>query len=172
MIDERMNEAINDQINAELLSAYIYYSMAQWFEDQDLPGMAQWMYAQTQEEMFHADKFARYINERGGRVVMQAIDEPPTEWDSPVAVFEHALEHEQWVTGNINDLMDLAIELNDHASKNFLIWYVDEQVEEEDNVGGVLAQLKRAGDNPNALMRMDRELGARSFSPEAQAEEE
>jgi ferritin len=172
MIDERMNEAINDQINAELLSAYIYYSMAQWLEDQDLPGMAQWMYAQTQEEMFHADKFARYINERGGRVLMQAIDEPQTEWDSPVAVFEHALEHEQWVTGNINDLMDLAIEINDHASKNFLVWYVDEQVEEEDNVGGVLAQLKRAGDNPNALMRMDRELGARSFSPEAEAEEE
>lgn len=172
MIDERMNEAINKQINAELLSAYIYYSMAQWFEAEDLPGMAQWMYAQTQEEMFHAHKFANYVNERGGRVVMSAIDEPPTEWDSAEAVFQHALEHEQWVTGNINNLMDLAIEINDHASKNFLIWYVDEQVEEEANVGGVLAQLKRAGDNPNALMMLDRELGARVFTPPATEGEE
>jgi ferritin len=172
MIDERMCEAINKQINAELLSAYIYYSMAQWFESEDLPGMAQWMYAQTQEEMFHANKFASYINERGGRVIMGAIDEPQTDWDSPEAVFQHALEHEQWVTGNINDLMDLAIEINDHASKNFLVWYVDEQVEEEDNVGGVLAQLQRAADNPNALMMMDRELGARSFTPPASEDEE
>ncbi|MGI5817951.1 MAG: ferritin [Armatimonadota bacterium] len=171
MIDERMNEAINDQVNAELLSAYIYYSMAQWFDSEDLPGMAQWMYAQTQEEMFHADKFARYINERGGRVVLQAIDGPPTEWDSPVAVFQHALEHEQWVTGNINNLMDIAIEINDHASKNFLVWYVDEQVEEEAHVGGVLAQLKRAADSPNALMMLDRELGARVFTPPATEEE-
>lgn len=171
MIDDRMCEAINNQINAELLSAYIYYSMAQWFEDQDLPGMAQWMYAQTQEEMFHADKFARYVNERGGRVLMQGIDEPPTDWDSPAAVFEHALKHEQWVTGNINKLMDLAIEINDHASKNFLVWYVDEQVEEEANVGAVLAQLKRAGDNPNALYMLDKELGARVFAPPASAEE-
>ncbi|MFO8082379.1 MAG: ferritin [Armatimonadota bacterium] len=171
MIDERMNEAINDQINAELWSAYIYYAMGQWFEDQDLPGMAQWMYAQTQEEIFHADKFAHYVNERGGRVVMKAIEAPQEEWDSPVAVFEHALEHEQMVTGRINDLVDLAIEINDHASRNFLAWYVDEQVEEEDNVGGVLAQVKRAVDSPNALMMMDRELGSRVFTPPAAEEE-
>lgn len=171
MIDDRMCEAINNQINAELLSAYIYYSMAQWFESQDLPGMAQWMYAQTQEEMFHADKFARYVNGRSGRVLLQAIDAPPTDWDSPQAVFQHALEHEQWVTGNINNLMDLAIEINDHASKNFLMWYVNEQVEEEDNVGTVLAQLKRIGDNSNALYMLDKELGARSFSPPAAEEE-
>lgn len=171
MIDERMNEAINRQINAELLSAHIYYSMAQWFESQDLPGMARWMYAQTQEEMFHADKFARYVNERGGRVLMEAIDAPPTEWDSPEAVFAHALEHEQWVTGNINKLMDLAIEINDHATKNFLIWYVDEQVEEEANVGGVLGMLKRAGESPNLLFMLDRELGARVFAPPAATEE-
>jgi len=171
MIDERMNEAINKQINAELLSAYIYYSMAQWFEAEDLPGMAQWMYAQTQEEMFHADKFGRYVNERGGRVLMDAIDAPRTEWESPMAVFQHALEHEQWVTGNINNLMDLAIEINDHASKNFLVWYVDEQVEEEDHVGGVLAQLRRIGDSPNALYMLDKELGARAFTPPAAEEE-
>ncbi len=171
MIDDRMCEAINNQINAELLSAYIYYSMAQWFESQDLPGMAQWMYAQTQEEMFHADRFARYVNGRGGRVLLQAIDAPPTDWDSPQAVFQHALEHEQWVTGNINNLMDLAIEINDHASKNFLMWYVNEQVEEEDNVGSVLAQLKRIGDSSNALYMLDKELGARSFSPPAAEEE-
>lgn len=170
MIDERMNEAINKQINAELLSAYIYYSMAQWFESQDLPGMAQWMNAQTQEELFHADKFARYVNERGGRVKMQAIDGPPTEWASPEAAFQHALEHEQWVTGNINGLMDLAIELNDHATRNFLVWYVDEQVEEEANVGNVLGMLKRAGDSPNLLFMLDRELGARVFTPPAATE--
>jgi len=171
MIDERMNEAINKQINAELWSAYIYYSMAHWLEAEDLPGMAQWMHAQTLEEMFHADKFARYVNERGGRVLLDAIDAPETEWASPMAIFEHALEHEQWVTSNINGLMDLAIELNDHASKNFLVWYVDEQVEEEDHVGGVLAQLRRIGDSPNALYMLDKELGARVFTPPSAEEE-
>jgi len=170
MMDERMNEAINKQINAELLSAYIYYAMAQWFQSQDLPGMAQWMNAQTLEELFHADKFARYINERGGQVLLDAIDAPGTEWDSPEAAFAHALKHEQWVTSNINGLMDLAIEVNDHASRNFLVWYVDEQVEEEANVGNVLAMLKRAGDSPNLLFMLDRELGARVFTPPAAAE--
>ncbi len=169
MIDDRMVEAINKQINAELWSAYIYYSMAQWLEAQELPGMARWMQAQTREEMFHADKFARFVNERGGTVTLSAIPDPQTEWESPKAVFEHALEHEQWVTGNINGLMDLAIEINDHATKNFLVWYVDEQVEEEANVGNVVGMLKRAGDSPNLLFMLDRELGTRVFTLPATA---
>ncbi|MGC9318059.1 MAG: ferritin [Armatimonadota bacterium] len=172
MIDERMAAAINDQINAELYSAYIYYSMSAWFEEQNLPGMAQWMKAQTQEELFHADKFFNYLTERGGRVVMKAIDEPQTEWDSPLAVFEHAYEHEQYVTGRINDLVDLAIELKDHATNQFLQWYVEEQVEEEASADEVVQQLKRIGDSANALYMLDREMGARTFAPPADGEEE
>ncbi|MEA3400887.1 MAG: ferritin [Armatimonadota bacterium] len=172
MIDEGMAGAINDQINAELYSAYIYYSMGAWFEEQNLPGMAQWMKAQTQEEMFHADKFFNYLAERGGRVLMQAIDEPPTEWDSPLAVFEHAYEHEQYVTSRINDLVDLAVELKDHATNQFLQWYVEEQVEEEASADEIVQQLKRIGDSANALYMLDKELSARTFSLPAEGEEE
>ncbi len=170
MIDDRMVEAINDQINAELWSAYIYYSMAAWLEDNDLPGMAAWMKAQAQEEMFHADKFFSFVTERGGKVVLTAIEAPETEWESPLAVFEHAYEHEQWVTSNINALVDLAIELKDHATNNFLQWYVAEQVEEEDNTSTVAQQIRMV-EGTASLFMLDRELGARVFTPPAAAEE-
>jgi len=170
VIDDRMVEAINDQINAELWSAYIYYSMAAWLEDNDLPGMAAWMKAQAQEEMFHADKFFSFVTERGGKVVLTAIEAPETEWESPLAVFEHAYEHEQWVTSNINALVDLAIELKDHATNNFLQWYVAEQVEEEDNTSTVAQQIRMV-EGTASLFMLDRELGARVFTPPAAAEE-
>ncbi len=171
MIDERMVEAINEQINAELYSAYIYYSMAAWLEDQGLDGMARWMKAQTQEELFHADKFFNYVCERGGRVELTAIEGPPTEWDSATAVFEHAYEHEQYVTSRINDLVDLAIELKDHATTQFLQWYVKEQVEEEDNTSTIAEQVKMVEGTGQMLM-LDREMGARVFTPSATEEEE
>jgi len=169
-MEQKMVDAINRQINAELWSAYIYYSMAAWLEDNDLPGMGAWMKAQTQEEMFHADKFFSFVVERGGKVVLTAIQAPETEWESPLAAFEHAYEHEQWVTGNINALVDLAIELKDHATSNFLQWYVAEQVEEEDNTSRVAQQI-RTVEGAASLLMLDRELGTRVFTPPAATEE-
>ena len=170
MMDQRMVDAINKQINAELWSAYIYYAMAAWLEDNDLPGMATWMKAQVQEELFHADKFFSFVAERGGRVVLSPIDDPGKDWDSAAAVFKQAYEHEQWVTGNINGLMDLAIELKDHATASFLRWYVDEQVEEEANTSAIAQQISMVEGSASMFM-LDRELGARVFTPPAAAGE-
>ncbi|MGD9494888.1 MAG: ferritin [Armatimonadota bacterium] len=163
-MDQRMVDAINKQINAELWSAYIYYAMAAWFEENDLPGMANWMKVQVQEELFHADKFFNFVAERGGRVVLSPIADPGKDWDSAAAVFEHAYQHEQWVTSNINGLMDLAIELKDHATASFLQWYVDEQVEEEANTSKVAQQLRMV-EGSASLFMLDKELGARVFTP-------
>jgi len=165
-----MVDAINKQINAELWSAYIYYAMAAWLEDNDLPGMGAWMKAQVQEELFHADKFFSFVTERGGRVVLSPIDDPGKDWESAAAVFEHAYEHEQWVTSNINGLMDLAIELKDHATASFLQWYVDEQVEEEANTSTVAQQLRMV-EGSASLFMLDKELGARVFTPPTAAAE-
>ena len=165
-----MEKALNEQLNAELYSAYLYLSMAAYFESADLAGFANWMRVQVQEEWFHAMKFYDYIIERGGRVTLGPIEAPPSDWDSPLAVFEATLTHEQKVTGLINDLMDLAREEKDNASEIFLQWFVNEQVEEEDNAGKVLGQLKLIEDSPQALFMMDREMGQRVFTPPAAAE--
>lgn len=120
MIEEQMRTAINKQINAELYSAYLYLSMATYFEDQALPGFANWMYVQNQEETFHAMKFLHFLVSRGGRVELMAIDEPPREWASPLAVFEHVYRHEQYVTSLIGDLVNLADDIKDRATFNEL----------------------------------------------------
>ncbi len=161
MIKKEIENAINDQINEELYSAYIYLSMSGYFEDQDLPGFAQWMYAQYQEEIEHAMRFYRYLQERGGRLHLQEIKEPPKEWDSPLDAFETALEHERYITGCIDDLVDLAENVQDRATFNMLQWYVDEQVEEEDSVGEIVAKLERVGDSGHGLLMLDRDLGQR-----------
>jgi ferritin len=165
MIDPKMEKALNDQIVAEFYSAYLYLSMAAYFDAEGLAGFAQWMRAQFQEEQAHAMKMFNYVTERGGRVKLGAIDAPPTEWDSSVQVFEETLKHEQKVTGLINKLVDLALSISDHATDNFLRWFVSEQVEEEDSVDSVLSQLKLIGDNGQGLLMLDRELGARVFTP-------
>ena len=170
MIDERMEAAINEQINAELYSAYIYYAMSAWLDGEGLGGMAAWMKAQTQEEIFHADKFFGYLCERGGSVKLEAIEGPQTEWESATAVFDHAYEHEQFVTGLINKMMDLAIELKDHATVQFLQWFVEEQVEEEDNTSTVAAQVAMVEGSGQMLM-LDREMGTRVFTPPVSGEE-
>jgi ferritin len=170
MISKKMEKALNGQLNAELYSAYLYLSMAAYFESADLAGFANWMRVQVQEERFHAMKFYDYIIERGGRVTLGPIEAPPSDWDSPLAVFEATLTHEQMVTGLINDLMDVAREEKDNASEIFLQWFVNEQVEEEDNVGKVLGQLKLIKDSPQALFMIDREMGQRVFTPPAAAE--
>lgn len=167
MLDERMVEAINKQLNAELYSAYLYLSMEAYFESKDLSGFANWMRVQAQEELAHAMKFYDYLIRRGARITLTEITAPPKEWDSPVKVFEHVYEHEQMVTGLINQLVDLAISLSDHASNNFLQWYVAEQVEEEESSSGVLQKVKLAGDSSSGLLMVDQELALRVFTPPA-----
>ena len=170
MIPKKMEEALNGQLNAELYSANLYLSMAAYFESVDLAGFANWMRIQNQEEQFHAMKFYDYIIERGGRVTLRRIEAPPSNWDSLLAAFEATLEHERKVTVLINDLVYLAREENDNASEIFLQWFVNEQVEEEDNVSTVLGQLKLIKDSPQALFMMDKEMGQRVFTPPAAAE--
>jgi ferritin len=170
MLNKKIEKAFNEQMNAEMYSAYLYLSMGAYFQSVGMPGFASWMRVQAQEEMVHAMKFFDHINERGGRVTLKAIDGPPTEWDSAVAVFEHVYEHEQKVTGLISGLVNLAIEEKDHASRSFLQWFVDEQVEEEDSASTVLDRLKLIGDSGNGLFMMDGELGQRVFTPPAASE--
>ena len=167
MISKKMEKAFNDQINAEFFSAYLYLSMSAYFESIDLPGCATWMRVQMQEEEFHALKLYDHLIERNGRVILQAIEASPTEWDSPSDVFQAALEHEQKVTGLINDLVYLSREERDNASEIFLQWFVSEQVEEEDSVNTILGQLKLIKSSPEALFMLDKDLGQRVFTPPA-----
>ncbi len=165
MIGKKMEEALNGQLNAELYSAYLYLSMAAYFESADLPGFANWMRVQNLEEQFHAMKFYDQIIERGGRVSLTPIEAPPSDWDCPLAVFESTLEHEQKVTCLINDLVYLARDEKDNASEIFLQWFVNEQVEEEDNVSKVLEQLKLVKNSPQAMFILDKEMAQRVFTP-------
>ncbi len=163
MISPELQEAMNKQMNAEIYSSYLYLSMSGYFESINLPGAANWMRCQVQEELLHAMKFFTFVSERGGRVNVRPIDGPPNDWQSPLAAFEDAYRHEQLVTSLINDLVDLAIRLKDHASNNFLQWFVAEQVEEEASADAVIQQLKLAGDG-GGLFLVDRELASRVFT--------
>jgi len=171
MIDQRMQEALNKQVNAEIYSAYLYLSMSAHFQSVNLAGFANWMRVQAHEELMHALKFYDYVNERGGRIVLQPVEAPPSHWDSPLAVFEHVYQHEQKVTGMINKLVDLAVEIRDHATNNVLQWFVAEQVEEEASADEVVQKLKLVGDDPSALFMIDRELAQRVFVAPAAATE-
>lgn len=163
MMKEGIERAFNNQLNAELYSAYLYLSMAAYFSSINLPGFANWMRVQEQEERVHGLAFYDYIVSRGGRVRLQAIQEPPMEWASPLAAFEAVYAHEQKVTGLINDLVNLAIEERDHAAHIFLQWFVNEQVEEEESANDVVQKLKLMGDAGNSLFLIDRELAQRVF---------
>ncbi|MFO7991723.1 MAG: ferritin [Thermoplasmata archaeon] len=171
MIDKEMVESINAQINAEIYSAYLYLAMAADFADKNLAGFENWMRIQYQEEMSHAMKFYDYLQERGGRVKLSAIDEPKDEWDNPLDAFEDALEHERYVTSRIHDMVDLAEEKKDRATYNMLQWYVDEQVEEEDNAETIVEKLKMIGNDTSALMMYDQKMEERVFVDETQEEE-
>ena len=168
MMSKKMEKALNEQINAEAYSAYLYLAMAAYFEAENLPGLASWMRIQTQEETAHALKFFDFVNERRGRVVLKAIDQPQKEWKSPLAAFEAAFAHEQLVTGRINDLVNLAVEEKDHATGAFLQWFVNEQVEEETSVDRIVQILKMAEKAPGAMFMIDRDLGQRTFTPPAE----
>lgn len=159
-MQKEMIDALNTQVNKELYSAYLYLGMVSYFEHVNLKGFAAWMRVQSQEEVTHAMKIYDYVLERGGKVKLLAIDEPPQSWKSPLGIFEAAYEHEQKVTKMINDLVTLAIKLNDYATQNFLQWFVAEQVEEESSASEVVEKLKFAGDK-SGLLFLDAELGKR-----------
>ena len=168
MLSEKMQAALNDQINAELSAYYTYLSMAAYFEAENLSGFAAWMHNHASEEQTHAMKIFDFVNERGGRVQLQAISGPETDWDNTLTVFEDALKHEQHVTKLINDLVDLSISESDHATNSFLQWFVDEQVEEEDVVDAVIQDLKRIGDFGPGIFLLDRELASQISSGETE----
>ena len=170
MINQKMQDAINAQINAELYSSYLYLAMSAWFANHGLPGSASWMKVQALEETTHADKLFNYLLERGGKVTFPAIDAPQTEWDSPAAVFDAVLAHEQLVTSLVNKLMDTAIEEKDHAAQIFLQWFVAEQVEEEAGAQDVIDRVKLTQNNPGAMLMIDSHLASRTFNPPASGE--
>ncbi len=163
MLSEKMEKAINEQINAELYSSYLYLSMASYFSELGLPGFTNWLKVQALEELYHAMKFFDYVAERGGKPVMEAVDKPPDKWESPLAAAENVLEHEKKVSSLINNLVDTAIKENDHATNNFLQWYVAEQVEEESSADEIVQKLKLIGEQGNGLFMIDREMGTRPF---------
>lgn len=155
--------ALNEQINAEQYSAFLYLSMSAYLNDVGLPGFANWMNVQYQEELSHANKFFNYVVERGEKVELKAIKQMPTKWDGIIDIYEATLEHEQLVTGLIHNLMDIAIEEKDHAAQSFLRWFVDEQVEEEANVTEILDTLKLINGQGNGIFMLDREMRNRKF---------
>jgi ferritin len=159
---KEMQDAINKQIVREMYSSNLYLSMAAYYSAMNLNGFANWMRVQAEEEMEHAMKFFDYLEDRGGKPVIGAIDAPTTDWDSALAAFENALEHEKLVTGHINDLMDLSIELKDHATTSLLQWFIDEQVEEEATTGEIVDRLKMISDSKGALFFLDNELKSRT----------
>ena len=171
MLGEKIQNAINSQVNAELYSSYLCVAMAMYFESVDMSGAAKWMNSQAQEELVHADKFMNYVNERGGRVILDAIEKPPVKWKSVLDAFKAALEHERLVSSLINGLVTLAREESDHMTDNFLQWYVAEQVEEEASVGEVVRKLKLIGDSGGGRFMIDNELGQRAFNPAASSGE-
>ena len=165
----KMEEALNEQLAAEFSSAYLYLSMSGYFETANLPGMSHWMYQQFQEEQNHKMKFFRYIYDRGGKVILKSIDAPKSEWNSALNVFEESLEHEQGVSKRINNLVDLALSEKDHATFQFLQWYVNEQVEEEATLSKIIDDLRKVQNSPSALFFVDKELGNRANVPDTGA---
>lgn len=170
VIKEKIQDAVNRQINREIYSAYLYLSMQSYFESVNLKGFANWMKIQVQEEWSHAMKLYDYLFQRGGRVILQPIEAPPTKWSSPLDVFEKTYEHEQAVTSLINDLVELSDSEKDYATYNMLQWFVSEQVEEEDNVSNLIEKIKLMKDAPGGLFMLDKELATRVFTPIASSE--
>jgi len=161
-ITQAMRDAINEQIKAELESAYIYLSMSAHFEAENYPGFARWMRVQSREEVGHAMRLFDYVAERGGRVRLQALEQPTGEYGSPLSVFEQALAHEQKISALIDGLYETARQQRDNPTQVMLQWFITEQVEEENSVGLVVEQMRMAGDSQAALLFLDRQLGARS----------
>ncbi len=162
MASKKMIKSLNEQLNKELFSSYLYLSMSAYFEEDNLNGMAAWMRFQSQEEYAHAMKFYDFIHKIGGRVKLAQIDTPKDKWENPLAAFKEAYEHEKFISKSIHEIVDLAMEEKDHAARSFLNWFVDEQVEEEENANLIVEKFKMIGDNKTALYMLDKELGARN----------
>ena len=165
MLDKKLEAAFNDQINKELYSEYLYLGMKAIFADMNLPGFVNWFDVQVQEEHAHAIGMFNYLNERGGKIELLPIDKPEFTGKTPLEIFEEVLKHEQYVTSRINTVYDVAEEVRDRAAMKFLDWYIDEQVEEEASVDGVLSTLRLIGDDKNALLLLDKDLATRVFNP-------
>jgi ferritin len=161
MIGKAMQDAMNEQINKELFSSYLYLSMAAYFEDKNLSGFANWMHIQADEEREHAMKFYDHILERGGRVFLKAIDAPKTDWNSNLEVAEEVAAHEAKVTASINDLYELALKEKDYPAQIMLQWFISEQVEEEKNAAEIVANLNLIKEGGTAVYVLDRQLGKR-----------
>jgi ferritin len=161
-LTKTIQDALNEQLKHEFYSAYLYLSMSAYCTSVNLPGFAHWMRVQAQEEVGHAMKFSQYVEDRGGRVALRAIEQPPVDFKSPLDVLEQVRQHEQMVTGEINRLYALAVQEKDYASQTFLQWFLTEQVEEEKMSGQLAETLKMVGDNKSALLILDKEMGARA----------
>jgi ferritin len=170
MLSEKMTKALNEQINKEMYSAYLYLSMSAHCTNAGLDGFANWFMVQYQEENSHAMKIYNYLNEQGAQVVLEAIAKPPSEFGTPLEMFEATLKHEQFVTKSIYGLVDLANQEKDYATQIFLHWFVTEQVEEEGNDNEIIAKLKLVGNSGNGLFMVDRDLGSRVYTPPAREE--
>lgn len=160
-LSQALQDRINVQIKHELYSAYLYLSMAAHCETLNFPGFAHWMRKQSQEEVEHAMKFYGYVHERGGRVVLQALEQPPAEFGSPLELFKAVLEHERKVTALITELYELTLAQKDYAAQIELQWFVKEQVEEERHASDIVAQLEMIGGQANGLIMLDHQLGGR-----------
>ncbi len=161
MIGKAMQDAMNEQINKELFSSYLYLSMAAYFEDKNLPGFANWMRIQADEERGHAMKFYDFLLERGGRVLLNAIDAPKTDWTSSLEVAEEVAAHEAKVTASINALYELALKEKDYPAQVMLQWFISEQVEEEKNAAEIVANLKLIEARGTAVLMLDHRLAKR-----------
>lgn len=164
MINKNVEEALNSQLNKEVHSSYLYLQMASYFSEKNLDGFANWMKVQAQEEHFHAMKFFDYIINRGGKVVLDSIEKPESEYESILDVFEKTLNHEVYVTSQINEVYQIAENEKDRATLSFLKWFIDEQVEEESTVENIIANIKLVGCSSDAIFMMDREMANRVFT--------
>ncbi len=160
-MNNKLLEEMNDQINKEIFSGYLYLSMAAHFAAANLNGFSKWMEIQAEEELEHGLKFFEFLNDVGEKVVLKAIEQPKTNFGSPVEVFEEVFAHEKFVTGRIHMLYEMASKENDYATQMFLHWFINEQVEEEKNATEILEKLKIAGDSGNAILMLDRIMGER-----------
>lgn len=167
MLSEKLHEALNAQINAELWSAYLYLSMSMDAEAKGLKGVANWFYVQFQEEQDHARILMNYILSRDGKVTLRPIEEVRTEWASPLEMFRDTLAHEKEVTAMINNLASIAVEDKDFASSNMLVWFVDEQVEEEESAREMISACEAVDGNKFGLYMLDKELAARTYTQAA-----
>ncbi len=163
MLSKTLLKALNEQINKEFYSSHLYLSMAAYAESQNLPGFAHWMKLQQQEEHGHAMKLYKYVNERGGRVELGAIEQPPVDFKSPTALFEDVLKHERSITASINKLYEKSTKENDYATQVMLHWFIEEQVEEESSASEILETLRMAGEKGQALLMLDRQLARRGM---------